>query len=179
MTSSDIIDSMRNSALGNYIIPGLTSSFIGGPDKGKVRMFDMEREQFFEITPHSHRYDFTCLVLQGLVANTVWTEVYDDGIGGDDLFRLSELVYNGYPGSYSKNRLRVVPFKATKTQYHKGDWYTMAHDQIHSINFSKGAKVLFFEGPSVSDSSLFIEPYTVNGTVETLRTEDWMFIERF
>lgn len=177
MTSSDIIDSMRNSAFGNYIIPGLTSSFIGGPDKGKVRMFDMEREQFFEITPHSHRYDFTCLVLSGRVINTVWNEDFHEN-SNEDLFRLSELYYNGRPGSYSKNRLRVAPFKATQTQYHTRDWYTMTHDQIHSINFSKGAKVLFFEGPSVSDCSLFIEPYTVNGVVETLRTEDWMFQQR-
>jgi len=54
----------------------------------------------------------------------------------------------------------------------------MKHDEIHSITFSKGAKVLFFEGPQVSDKSVIIEPIINGQTVSTYDVAPWMFKAR-
>jgi hypothetical protein len=63
---------MRHSRLGNYIVPGLTSHLVGGAEFGKVRVFSTERSARDFITPHSHRFDFTSLVLSGTVHNTLY-----------------------------------------------------------------------------------------------------------
>jgi len=51
----------------------------------------------------------------------------------------------------------------------------MKSTQIHSINFAKGTEVLFFEGPTIMDTSVILEPYVDGETVPTFKTEPWMF----
>ena len=49
---------------------------------------------------------------------------------------------------------------------------------IHSINFSKGAKVLFFEEPSCSNKSYIIEPIVNGEVIRTYVNKDYMFKEK-
>ncbi len=51
---------MANNPIRHYIAPGLTSSLVGGGGHGKVRLFQADRETREWVTPHSHRFDFTC-----------------------------------------------------------------------------------------------------------------------
>jgi len=51
----------------------------------------------------------------------------------------------------------------------------MKADQMHSIDFSKGAKVLFFEGPRLSDTSEIIEPVVRGEVIRTYIKQDYMF----
>lgn len=68
-----LLQSMQHSPLGNYAgLPGLTSHLIAKSDHGCVRTFSSPRYTEEHITPHSHRYDFTCLVLRGYVENTTY-----------------------------------------------------------------------------------------------------------
>jgi hypothetical protein len=59
--------------------------------------------------------------------------------------------------------------------YMAGDTYSMGYEEIHSIRFDRGTKVLFFEGPQVTNLSWMIEPWVNGKCVPTFRTEDWMF----
>ena len=68
-----MLKAMANSRLGNYAgIPGLSSSLLGGPKHGRVRLFDCSRAHEESIVPHSHRFDVLCLVLRGAVENHLW-----------------------------------------------------------------------------------------------------------
>jgi hypothetical protein len=51
----------------------------------------------------------------------------------------------------------------------------MTADQVHSIFFSRGAIVLFFEGSKESDTSIILEPFVNNEIVPTFKVEPWMF----
>jgi hypothetical protein len=51
----------------------------------------------------------------------------------------------------------------------------MRYNEIHSIKFSKDAIVLFFEGPTVTDSSFVLEPVVEGEYIPTMTTEPWMF----
>ena len=51
----------------------------------------------------------------------------------------------------------------------------MRHYEIHSIEFSKGAKVAFLEGKLQSPDTVIIEPYVKGEHIKTLTVEDWMF----
>lgn len=169
------VEPMRHNRLGNYIVPGLTSYLIGGGEFGKVRLFHAERQTRDVITPHSHRFDFTCLVLSGTVRNTIYRETP----AGDELWCMSTIDQvcgaNGVREFVHHRMDNAQPFKREVTEYTTGDSYSMTHEEIHSIEFSKDARVLFFEGPEIQSRSVMIEPWVDGKVVPTFRTEEWMF----
>jgi hypothetical protein len=163
---------MMSSRVGNYILPGMSSSLVAEDGKGangRVRVFEATREQRDQITPHSHRFSFQCLVLRGTVWNILWKE---DPSG--DEYQLSSLYYEDM-GKYKKTPVRVGRFKEEETYYGTGQWYSMAAHEIHSIEFSKDAIVLFFEGVSYMRTTEILEPWVDGELVPTFRVEPWMF----
>lgn len=170
----DLILSMKTNGLHNYAIPGLSSHLIGGIMAGGVRLFECSRKHTEQITPHSHRFDFQALVLRGTVTNLIW----DYDCCGDE-YALSTIKYKNSPGKYdvvdSSTAKMAVRFRNT---YQEGEIYGMVHTEIHSIQFSKNAAVLFFEGPSISDTSVILEPVVDGVTIPTFKTEPWMFTRR-
>jgi hypothetical protein len=166
-----LLESMAHSHVHNYVIPGLTSSLIGGNGHGMVRMFSQERSHEEPITPHSHRFDFQCFVLEGIVWNRIWTKQTTG-----DLYQCSVLEHHGMFGDQTQQSiLESAKWHYTQTQYKKGEMYEMTHDQIHSIFFGKGAKVLFIEGPNKAPISLVLEPVVDGEVIPTFRVEPWMF----
>lgn len=169
-----LLDQMKNSGLGNYIVPGLTSSLVGGEKNGKVRLFEQSRDTREFITPHSHRFDFAAIVLYGSVENTLfrldragqpWCASAIDQVCGLDGLR-----------KYVHIREEVPTFWIEETiQYAAGSTYKMDSTEIHSIKFSKGAVVLFFEGPQVTPTGRMLEPWVNGKCVPTFKTEPWMF----
>lgn len=171
----EAVHPMLNSRLDNYIVPGLTSQLVGGDVFGKVRLFHTLRTATDFVTPHSHRFDFTCLVLKGVVRNTIFTE---GGETGDEWCASTIGQVCGPGGLLNYTHMRDHgPTRWTQyTQvYEAGDTYSMRYDELHSIQFSRGAKVLFFEGPQVTTQSRMIEPWVNGQVVPTFRTEPWMF----
>src|ERR1700741_4501730 len=73
------LETMRTNRLGNYIVPGVASYLIGDKDHGLVRIFHSERDSRDTVTPHSHRFDFSCLA--GEVKNTIWYQIDDKDLG--------------------------------------------------------------------------------------------------
>lgn len=167
----NVVSTMKDedTSLHNYIIAGLTSTRLKG-----VRLFEQGRTQVNKIAPHSHRYDFSCIVLKGDVVNHIWTPSTDKE---DDLFMVSFVDYKGEPGKYHKEpRLEPERFSRSTTLYSKGAVYSMQAAQIHSIDFSKGAVVLFFEGAVRDSMSVMLEPYDEKtGRIPLGITEGWMF----
>jgi hypothetical protein len=162
------IEKMKADKLENYVLPGLSSHLVS---QGKIRLFEMSRNQQNEVTPHSHRFDFACLVMEGYVLNKLW-EINPAG----DEYEVSQLSYSGQIGRYSLSKIERQFFHYKEERFNAGEVYAMYANEIHSIYFSRGAKVLFFEGPAISKTSLIIEP-VVNGLrVPTFKTEPWMFI---
>ncbi len=140
------IEKLMHSPVRNYIIPGLTSWLIGEPSTcGKVRVFTCERDHQEQIAPHSHRYDFQCMVLQGQVDNIIWNE----SILGDE-YCVTEMIYKDEIGNYEKSDRTVKRYQCHSRKYNTTECYYMQSNQIHSISFSKGTVVLFFEGRCLS-----------------------------
>jgi hypothetical protein len=167
-----MLKAMMHSPVRNYAIPGLTSWLIGEPSpKGTMRLFECSRDHQEPITPHSHRFDFQCWVLQGSVRNRIWSASAFDG----DAYTHTNLVYAGECGKYEKVRIGVGRFGFRDDHHGEDDWYAMTHDQIHSIYFAKGTQVLFFEGPTISDKSLILEPHVDGEDVPTFQVAPWMF----
>lgn len=171
----NILDEMKSDTIQNYIIAGLESSLL---ENGKVRYFENSRDHQDSIAPHSHRYDFTCLVIAGYVKNLVWSKTCMKARG--DLFESSvmELDTEGLPGRYIKSPKGRDWWIYSTTKYHAGQCYSMEADEVHSIQFSRGAKVLFFEGPQVSSTSLILEPVVDGNVIETGEVRDWMFLNK-
>lgn len=171
---TDQLEIMAHKTLVNYAIPGLRSSLIGGPAHGTVRLFHCERNHVEPIIPHSHRFDFACLVLEGKVRNRLWGPW---GVEGKAKYMKSALFYNGAPGDYELRDGIVDTYGYMDTIFGPGDIYMMTSDEIHSIYFSEGAKVLLFEGPSKAASTVILQPVLKNGmVVPTFKVEDWMFM---
>lgn len=166
----NIVEEMKSHRVANYAIAGLDSYLL---EKGKVRLFKNSRDHQDQLTPHSHRFDFTCLVLQGHVINRVWVE----GSTSADQFQMSQLTYDGEIGEHTKKVGDVVNYRYMDTKYEQGNMYSMSADQIHSITFSKGAIVLFFEGPQLTDTSKIIEPVVDGRVIPTYEKKDYMFIK--
>jgi len=173
----EILELMKSSTIDNYVLAGLSSSLIGQEGFGKVRLFEKDLHQRDSITPHSHRFNFVCLVLAGYVTNHVWEETTECDVGADR-FLQSKLTYSGTIGSHTKDKDQINYYSSSSYEYCPGEVYSMFHDQIHSITFSKGAKVLFFEGPNISDQSVIIEPMIGSQTIPTYEVADWMFKPR-
>jgi len=165
----NILTQMKGETVSNYVIAGLDSHLIA---HGKIRYFENARDHQDQITPHSHRFDFTCLVVAGQVANKVWAECGEfDG----DLFESSTLQYMGEIGEHTTKREGRNFWRYSTFKYRIGQCYSMKADEVHSIQFGKGAKVLFFEGPEISDTSLIIEPVVNGEVIRTYRKLEYMF----
>lgn len=163
----EALESMQHSRMLNYILPGLESHLLGAT----TRVFRNTRHSLSKIVPHSHRYDFQCLVLQGSVTNTLFIGTP----GGGDLYQEFEATYGDSPGVYSKRPVEKARYIAEHNHYGAGEWYGMTCDQIHSIEFSRDAVVLFIEGAPRSDKSIYIEPVVEGETIHLLSNEPWMF----
>lgn len=157
---------LSHSKLSNYILPGLDSLLIGAT----TRLFVNTRKSIGEITPHSHRFDFQCLVLQGSVTNTLFVP-HDDG----DEYAVSLMTYLGKPGEYQTAHSGIRWYKAADQGFTVGDWYGMLSHEVHSIRFSDDAVVLFIEGEQITKDSIYLEPHINGETIPTMKTESWMF----
>lgn len=163
---------MAHSPVRNYAIPGLSSSLIGSPSPcGTVRLFECSRDHQEPITPHSHRFDFQCWVLQGSVRNRIWRRNPIDG----DWFRESTLRYGGGMGKYELEEGQANRWAYVDHVHAAGECYSMLADEVHSIYFERNTKVLFFEGPTKNDSSLILEPWVGGEVIPTFKVESWMF----
>lgn len=165
----EILQDMKTSRVANYVIAGLDSYML---EAGNIRMFENSRNHQDQITPHSHRFDFVCLVLSGHVINKIWTECSEEE---GDFFQSSMLDYSGEIGEHSKVKEGRAYYSFKDTLYLRGECYSMKADEIHSIQFSKGAKVLFFEGPEIQKTSLIIEPVVTGEVINTYENRDYMF----
>lgn len=170
----EVLASMEHDTLLNYIAPGLNSSLIGGTGKsGCVRVFKSQLDQVQPITPHSHRYDFACLVLRGAVTNRIWQRSKDQNATS---YQCSQLIFNGKPGQCEVHQHGEIDTWSFKDHiYRASEWYSMKAEQFHSIYFSKGAIVLFFEGAQRLEHSYVLQPYTNGQVVPTFKVEPWMF----
>lgn len=174
MSMLQFLKGMRHSTIQNYGgIPGLTSSLIGGlSDRGTVRLMECSRTHYEPIIPHSHRFDFRCQVLAGEVRNILWTR----GSSVADEYVETELTYLGQPGQYKSQRAEEPTRWASNCRAYKaGEEYAMRAEEVHSIFFSRGAVVLFFEGPQVSDKSIILEPFVDREVVPTFQVPSWAF----
>lgn len=176
MNKLQMLESMKHSPLHNYAgIPGLTSWLIGNTSRhGTVRLMECSRDHFEPVTPHSHRFDFVCEVLAGQVTNVLWEEVEYPRKDGDR-FQVIEMRYTGVPGQYESTPSLIANFRRKSEPYRTGEVYQMKSDQIHSIYFSKGAQVLFLEGPQTTDTSSILQPFVNDKMIPTFRVEDWMY----
>lgn len=165
---------MAHSPITNYVVPGLNSFLIGRPsEKGTMRLFHNTRAHQERFTPHSHRFDFQSWVLRGQVTNLVWTITEDESKG--DLFQTDSLIYKGQPGEYEQVEGGVNHWKYTSKTYMAGECYSMKADEVHSIIFGRETLVLFFEGPTITDRSIILQPHVDGKTIPTFNVEDWMF----
>lgn len=169
----NIINDMKNHSVHNYVLAGLSSSLIGGNGYGRVRLFEKPNHQHDNITPHNHRFDFTCLVLKGFVINRLWEECGDKDKG--DFYQVSKLHYSGEIGKHRKELESRGEYSFKDYRYNVGETYHMKSNEIHSILFSKDSSVLFFEGPTIRDSSIILEPIISGEVIPTYLREDWMF----
>lgn len=169
-----ISHSMAHHPVRNYVIPGLTSALVAGEGKGKVRVFTNERAHREHITPHSHRFDFACCVLEGAVENIIYTETHLAGDG--DPFCVGSLEWLKEFGRYEfRPGDQPTRFTQTSHRYVAGDWYRMSAHEVHSIYFNRGTTVVFFEGPESYANSIVLEPWANGGRVPTFETRPWMF----
>lgn len=172
LTENDLkaLRGMTGNGLTNYVVPGLESHLFA-----KARMFVNTRKQEAFVTPHSHRYDLACLVLEGSVCNSVY-ELSKEPFAQHYAVSSMRSVSGDEPGKYMSLEPRGEDrFAVTHTQYARGEWYILPYEVIHSITFSEDAKVLVLEGPAELDFVTILEP-SVNGKrVPTFRAEPWMF----
>jgi hypothetical protein len=166
---------MRHSRIGNYIAPGLTSWLVGGQGHGKVRLFTCDRDTREWIVPHSHRFDFTCLVLAGRVTNVLLRRTYRCDRG--NAYAVGTLrAPTGGIGEYEFTPGEEAEyFEEIERAYEPGETYSMEAREIHTIRFSRDSSVLFFEGPETADSSVVLEPWSCGRRVPTFATHPWMF----
>lgn len=168
-TPGDFFKAHSHSHLANYVLPGLTSMLL----HCTPRLFVSSRNTLDgQITPHSHRFDFICLVLKGGVRNTKWKIATDRGA---DLFSRTTLLYEGAPGNYTMHPGGNGLYRPFVGSFGPGEWYGMTHDEIHSIEFAKDTEVLFFEGPNVTDQTIILEPCVDGARIPTFEVKPWMF----
>jgi hypothetical protein len=165
------LPAMKHSPVSNYGgIPGVTSWLIGTPGpKGLVRLMECSRTHEEPIVPHSHRFDFHCIVLSGCVRNVIWTP----GDLGDE-FQVSTLKCSDM-GKYQQTLGEVSTWERCFEEFEEGTEYSMKADEVHSIFFGRDTAVLFFEGPDVRDTSIILEPFVNGEVVPTFKVEPWMF----
>lgn len=168
----EALASVKHSTIRNYGIPGLHSSLLNAEaQQGMVRLFECSHSHQAPITPHSHRFDFQCLVLTGTVTNRTWTKN-----SSGSTYLESRLIYGGEAGSYQgKEPVNTSRYAYTDAHYVAGDVYGMRAEDIHSIYFSEGAQVLFLEGEQRQSTSVILEPVVDDELIPTFKVEPWMF----
>jgi hypothetical protein len=172
-----LCDQLKRDPVRNYAIPGLTSWMIAeDSDGGCIRLFECSRDHHEHIIPHSHRYDFSAVVLRGVVNNILWRKTYAMGQRGDE-YKPGELVYNGAPGKYEQRvgEEPSAPYFYEMRRYTAGERYNMRAEEIHSIQFGRDTAVLMFEGPSVSEKTVFLQPVVDGDIIPTMQVQPWMF----
>lgn len=179
---SDIETLMKfaHSPVMNYVIPGLNSYLLSDLGaRGKIRMFECTRNHEEQITPHSHRFDFSACVLTGEVTNILWYEAHPHPVKGweeSDQFVRQTTLYSGEIGRFKELEVSKPSMWVKNINPHRaGEWYRMTHKQIHSIRFKKGTRVIFFEGPQITDRSEVLLPFVNGEVIPTMKTEPWMF----
>lgn len=164
--------------INNYIVPGvsshmLTETAVGG----KIRMFKASRTQMQYVTPHSHRFNLTSIVLRGWVRNTIFHHKHDMQKADHkhcETFLETEMVYNKL-GQYKSAGSSEQEYIAETNTYEKGQMYSMAYHMIHSIEFSKDAEVLIIESPDKANGNRILEPIVNGKVIEIMEVKDWMF----
>lgn len=170
-----VIKKLGHNEIDNYVLPGLTSTLVGGFGNGKVRLFSAERASREWVIPHSHRFDFGCLVLHGEVENILFEPGNGQPYGKTTIRHRQNAAF----GTYDVERHdETFQFVEKPTRYGVGQIYCMTAAQIHSIRFGETARVLFFEGPEVSNESVVLEPWCGGKVVPTFDTASWMFQRR-
>lgn len=165
------LNDMVHSPVRHYATAGLTSWLVGG-DRGKVRLFRSDRSTRHWITPHSHRFNFTCLVLRGSVENIVFRKGFEGDAYCVSTLRPKAGGMGGYELERGSGWTKMVE---TSQKFATGETYSMRAEEIHSIRFSSDAEVLFFEGPEVLTSSQLLEPWSDGKVVPTFECAPWMF----
>lgn len=179
---ASMLDGLKTSTLLNYVTPGLSSSLL---EKGTFRLFESSRHTEYFITPHSHRFGFFCIVLKGYVVNTIYERV-EENLKDDLMVDPYQVTYleQAEPDSFQylleSDTATKSPtyYRRVTTTYAQGQCYSMEYHQIHSIQFSKGAVVLFIEGPDVINISTILQPFVGGKEVPTFAREPWMFLKK-
>ena len=151
----------RSTRIVNHVEHGLDSTLLS---KGLFRIFEANYETQVRL-PHSHKYNFACLVLKGSVLNRVYKPIENNKYKENNELHAEYCVaiQTGTLGDYKFNKQHRQAFEITEKLHGEGDWYQMTHEEIHTIRFSKGALVLFIEGPAVTDQVEVLFPYASNG----------------
>jgi hypothetical protein len=176
-----VLPSMLHNGLENYIVPGLRSFLVGDGTaaKGKVRLFTASREATDFITPHSHRFDLTILVLAGKVENSIYRRARVDQLRESDHWATSTITQVcGTDGLNKYEHTRdIAPERWVKSTraYGPGETIYMPYDLIHSIVYHRDSSALLFEGPELTKVSTMLEPWVNGKLVPTFKTEGWMF----
>lgn len=187
LTPGSVLRRMKHSSIRNYALPGLTSYLIGNDagHHGMVRMFEADRTTLEVITPHSHRYDFTAYVLHGKVENVTFRRAqsiaeYSNPKASPYWVSFLEVIADEHgkelPGEY--NHLEgygPVSFFDEGKVYKEGDWYSVKHNEIHSIHFQKGTRVLMFQSPDITHRTTILEPFANGKRVPNFTVAPWMF----
>ena len=151
----------------HYVIPYLTSHKVQSAE-----ILHMEHYQHGLVAPHSHRRDLLFVVLEGVVHNELY--ISDDS-GPEYLVR--KIKYEGHPGKYSSDNEEVRGrFRSVRYSFNAGDRFRMLANEIHSIYFNKGAKLLRVSGPELIATSLQLIPVTDKAVrVDIAAVQPWMF----
>lgn len=172
---AELLIKMSHSGIDNYVLPGLSSYLIGGPEHGKVRLFQAERNTHEFIIPHSHLYDFAALVISGTVTNTVYRKSEIVTPLQERWYCVPQTQNDQFEYELHWDEAWILDTVPVVTTYTQGQVYGMQSHEIHSIQFSKDAVVLMFESPTVVDHSCILQPCVNGSLVRTFRKEDWMF----
>lgn len=169
-----MIHSMKSDRVRNYVLAGLDSYLL---NNGTVRLFSSSRDTQDDITPHSHRFDFLCIVLSGQVLNRVWSPRSAHHFESADLFMESRLIYDGEIGRHERFEVGAGWYDYKDSVYTAGEFYSMKAEEIHSIAFSRHTNVLFLEGPTKSPESTILEPIVDGNVIRTYETKPYMFLK--
>lgn len=144
-------------------------------DHGCIRMLESTRKHQENIIPHSHRSSLHSIVLEGSVTNITWQDVGDE-VAYADKYVATQIQYVGGKKRYERVTSSISHWMPTKRVYTVGEDYFMESDTVHSIEFSRDAKVLIFESAQKSPTSIILEPYVYDKQhVQTLEVKPWMF----
>lgn len=156
----------------DYIVPGLSSYLLSGGqgrEGPKVRLFHQERPFEGWITPHDHRFDLACYVLKGEVKHTVYSRSYDPWSGA--LYSVQRFPFS-LDGRMEPDETAM--FTSATEVYGRGNFYHLGYTTFHTVKFSRGAMVLFFEGPDLQEHNHVLLPVSNGRIINTATVQPWM-----